>query len=173
MKKLQVQQGFTLIELMIVVAIIGILAAIAIPQYQDYTAKAKVSEAGTVISPIKTAVAVAVQEGTMNQALNNTLAGNTLTPNATVGLLSPVSYAGTNVALVRGVVNATADGANITVVYRAGKLPSGAGYVAATTYALIYSSVNNQGTIVWSVSKTATNALGVAKQINQRHWPKS
>ena len=51
------QQGFTLIELMIVVAIIGILAAIAIPAYQDYTQRAQVGEAFTVVSGPKTAIA--------------------------------------------------------------------------------------------------------------------
>ncbi|MDK8463820.1 pilin [Marinobacter sp. SS13-12] len=54
MKK--VQQGFTLIELMIVVAIIGILAAVAIPAYQDYTIRAKLTEAMSVASQAKTAV---------------------------------------------------------------------------------------------------------------------
>ena len=52
----QVQQGFTLIELMIVVAIIGILAAIAIPAYQDYTIRAKMSEALNMASSAKTSV---------------------------------------------------------------------------------------------------------------------
>ncbi len=54
MKKMQ--QGFTLIELMIVVAIIGILAAIAIPAYQDYTIRAKITEALTLASSAKTSV---------------------------------------------------------------------------------------------------------------------
>lgn len=56
----QVQKGFTLIELMIVVAIIGILAAVAIPAYQDYTAKAQASEGFTLLGGMKTPVAEAV-----------------------------------------------------------------------------------------------------------------
>ena len=52
----RVQQGFTLIELMIVVAIIGILAAVALPAYQDYTTRAKVSEVILMAAPAKLAV---------------------------------------------------------------------------------------------------------------------
>lgn len=52
------QKGFTLIELMIVVAIIGILAAIAIPAYQNYTIRARVSEAASVSASVRTAVGI-------------------------------------------------------------------------------------------------------------------
>jgi len=61
MKKLQ--QGFTLIELMIVVAIIGILAAIAVPAYQDYTIRSRVSEAAALSGAVRTAMDVAYSEG--------------------------------------------------------------------------------------------------------------
>jgi type IV pilus assembly protein PilA len=57
--KRSMQKGFTLIELMIVVAIIGILAAVALPAYQDYTARAQASEASTLLAGLKTPIAEA------------------------------------------------------------------------------------------------------------------
>ena len=67
MMKKQAQAGFTLIELMIVVAIIGILAAVAIPAYSDYTLKAKLGSAMGVADGVKTAIGVCVQENGGNQ----------------------------------------------------------------------------------------------------------
>jgi type IV pilus assembly protein PilA len=62
--KRQLQQGFTLIELMIVVAIIGILAAVALPAYQDYTKRAKMSEVILAASACRTTVTEVYQSGT-------------------------------------------------------------------------------------------------------------
>lgn len=62
--KAQMQKGFTLIELMIVVAIIGILAAVALPAYQDYTVRAKVSEVVLAASSCRTAITETVQSAT-------------------------------------------------------------------------------------------------------------
>jgi type IV pilus assembly protein PilA len=69
--KRQLQQGFTLIELMIVVAIIGILAAVALPAYQDYTKRAKMSEVILAASACRTTITEVYQSGSQSTMLAN------------------------------------------------------------------------------------------------------
>lgn len=126
MKKMQ--KGFTLIELMIVVAIIAILAAIALPAYQDYVARSQVSEAATLSAGAKTAVAEQF-------ANTGTFTGIT---NSTAGLSAAGSIVGkyvTQVAVAGGTVTATMGG-------------DASDKVSGDT--LVFTPTDNDGSISWA-----------------------
>ncbi|THU03704.1 pilin [Lampropedia puyangensis] len=140
--KASLQKGFTLIELMIVVAIIGILAAIALPAYQDYTARSQMSEAMTLASGAKGAVS----EFYANQ-------GAWPANNAAAGLAAATGITGkyvNDVSLVTGTTG--------TVIRATIKSAGAAAGIQGKTLEL--SPITRAGSIEWTCKRGATPAEG-------------
>jgi len=129
------QKGFTLIELMIVVAIMGILAAIAVPAYQDYVVRARVSEGLSLAEGAKTAVS---EYYSINAAFPSTSSGNT-----NVGLPTSTSITGNNVKSV------AVSGSKITITYAANAAITGKNLV-------VFVESANNSVLKWDCRNGAT-----------------
>jgi type IV pilus assembly protein PilA len=130
-----IQKGFTLIELMIVVAIIAILAAIAISQYQDYVIRSQVSEGSSLADGIKTAVA---------EFVNNH--GYFPAANSSAGVATNTSILGQYVSKVDiGTLKGT-----VQAYYGGGKANS----AIPATMILIFSAITHAGSIEWHCKST-------------------